>query len=110
MELGETKLFYIGVSLHRAHIVRPRAIGLIAFFAMMTPLGIALGALLGALLSGKSAQWFEGIFDALAAGTFLYIAVVDIVESEFAKPGDSGAKFAMVALGIAVMAVVAIWT
>ncbi len=102
--------FALGVSLHRGHVDRPRAVGLIAFLATMTPLGIAIGAVLGALLSGKGAAWFEGIFDALAAGTFLYIAVIDIVESEFAKPGDAGAKFAMVLLGIAAMAVVAIWT
>jgi solute carrier family 39 (zinc transporter), member 1/2/3 len=102
--------FALGVSLRRAHIVRPHAVGLIAFFATMTPLGIAVGAILGALLSGRGAEWFEGIFDALAAGTFLYIAVIDIVESEFAKQGDAGAKFAMVLLGIAVMALIAVWT
>jgi zinc transporter 1/2/3 len=102
--------FALGVSLRRAHIKRPRAVGLIAFFATMTPLGIAVGAVLGALLSGRGAEWFEGIFDALAAGTFLYIAVIDIVESEFAKQGDAGAKFAMVLLGIAVMALIAVWT
>lgn len=102
--------FALGTSLRRAGIVHTRAIGLIAFFAAMTPLGIAIGAALGGLLSNQAAKWFEAIFDGLAAGTFLYIAVVDIVESEFAKPADAGAKFAMVFLGIAVMALVAVWT
>lgn len=102
--------FALGVSLHRTNVPRARSISLIAFFAAMTPLGIAAGAILGALLSGKAAQWFEGIFDALAAGTFLYIAVVDIVENEFAKREDAAAKFTMVLLGLAVMALVAIWT
>ena len=102
--------FALGVSIRNDGVARAQAIGLIALFAAMTPLGIAIGAVLSGLLSNQGAKWFEGVFDGLAAGTFLYIAVVDIVESEFAKPKDAGAKFAMVFFGIAVMAVVAIWT
>lgn len=102
--------FALGVSLHRDKIERSKSIGIILLFSTMTPLGIGTGAVLGSALSEQGAQWFEGVFDALAAGTFLYIAVVDIVESEFAKPVDIRLKFAMVFLGLAVMAVVALWT
>jgi zinc transporter 1/2/3 len=102
--------FALGVNLHRAHVARGRSISIVALFAAMTPLGVAVGASLGAALSNESAQWFEGTFDALAAGTFLYIAVVDLVEDEFSKPQDVALKFAMVLLGIAIMALVALWT
>ena len=102
--------FALGVNLHRAAVARARSVGIVALFAAMTPLGIAIGASLGLVLSDRGAQWFEGTFDALAAGTFLYIAVIDIVEDEFAKPQDLAQKFVMVLLGIAIMAVVALWT
>lgn len=102
--------FALGTSLRRGGIARARSTGLIAMFASMTPLGIVLGAHAGTVLTNNGAQWFEGVFDALAAGTFLYIAVMDIVQDEFSIGEDVKLKFAMVLLGLAIMAVVAIWT
>lgn len=102
--------FALGARLRRGGIERGKSVGLIALFSSMTPLGIAAGSIVGALLTDRGAQWFEGIFDALAAGTFLYIAVVDIVEDEFSRGKDIELKFLMVLLGLAIMALVAIWT
>lgn len=102
--------FALGVSLHRSDLARSQSVGIISLFSSTTPLGIAAGLIVGAALSNQGAKWFEGVFDALAAGTFIYIAVIDIIESEFARPQDAGLKFAMVLLGIAIMAVIALWT
>ncbi|MGI9524598.1 MAG: ZIP family metal transporter, partial [Hyphomicrobiaceae bacterium] len=101
--------FALGVNLHRSGVTPSKSTGIVALFSSMTPLGIIAGAIVGTFLSERGGQWFEGVFDSLAAGTFLYIAVVDIVENEFAKPEDTKLKFAMVFLGLAVMALVALW-
>jgi len=102
--------FALGVSLHRGAVRRSRSIGIVTLFSVMTPLGILAGTVMGALLSGHAEQWFEGNFDALAAGTFLYVAVVDIINQEFSVRRDVWQKFAMVLVGLAVMALLAVWT
>jgi solute carrier family 39 (zinc transporter), member 1/2/3 len=102
--------FALGVSLERGAVRRSRSIGIVTLFSVMTPLGILAGAGLGALLSGAAEHWFEGTFDALAAGTFLYVAVVDIIGGEFSLRKDLWAKFMMVLTGLALMALVAVWT
>ena len=102
--------FALGVTLHRSEMPSRRAFGVIGFFACMTPLGIALGTGLEEFLSGRQATLFTSFFDALAAATFLYVAAVDILSQEFAPPERSGPKFAGFGFGLAVAALVAIWT
>lgn len=102
--------FALGVGFQRSEIQRSQSIGIIALFSTMTPLGVLCGAVVSSLLSGKQLQLFEGTFDALAAGTFLYVAIADIVQGEFSKSRDLALKFAMMLIGLAVMALVAIWT
>jgi zinc transporter 1/2/3 len=51
----------------------------------------------------------EGIFDAMAAGTFLYIAVVDILIDEF-RSTHLGWLFLSTLFGFSIMAVVAVWS
>jgi zinc transporter 1/2/3 len=53
---------------------------------------------------------FEGIFDAIAAGTFLYVAVFEILADEFKDAQQVTWKSIAMSAGIALMAVVAIWT
>ena len=72
----------------------------------MTPLGIILGT----YFSGSIDAALESIFDALAAGTFLYVAIVEIMEEVFEKPKDLWIKFFFIVLGFGLMAVLAMWT
>ena len=51
----------------------------------------------------------QGVFDAVAAGTFLYVAVLGIIEREFTQPKDRWLKFILLAFGLGIMAVLAIW-
>jgi zinc transporter 1/2/3 len=105
-----TASFSLGISLFRANVPCGRIYRMIALFALMTPLGILLGVGCMHLMDGWMERAFEAGFDALAAGTFLYVALLDIVDDEFSRRHHLALKFGLVILGLAVMAVVAIWT
>lgn len=79
-------------------------------FSLTTPLGVVLGLWLLNQLSGSNGPLVEGVFDALAAGTFIYVALFEILSQEFRKHGHGGAKLFAMALGAALMALVALWT
>lgn len=98
--------FALGISLQRADLTTKRFIYIILFFSLMTPIGIILGT----YFSGSIDAILESIFDALAAGTFLYVAIVEIMEEVFEKPKDLWIKFFFIVLGFGLMAVLAMWT
>ncbi len=103
--------FALGVSLHRIGVPLGRARSLIIGFAVMTPIGIVLGTVVAALLDDTGEQVFEALFDAIAAGTFLYIASLDIIREEFLPPRkDRRVRWLWAAAGLTLMAVVAVWT
>jgi len=102
--------FALGASLFRGGISKARLIKIIFFFSLMTPLGLLAGIMLTALMTGKAEQVATSIFDALAAGTFIYIAVLGIINKEFSEDRDKWLKLIMVAFGLGIMSSVAIWT
>lgn len=103
--------FALGVSLHRIGMNVKRARSLILGFSVMTPIGIIAGTGIAALLDSTGEQVFEALFDAIAAGTFIYIASLDIIREEFLPPRtDRRIKWVWAAIGLTLMAVVAIWT
>ncbi|MBN2310629.1 MAG: ZIP family metal transporter [Candidatus Hydrogenedentes bacterium] len=102
--------FALSISLQRAGTARAAVWRTVILFSFMTPIGILAGAGLTRLLTGTAEEVFEAIFDALAAGTFLYVASMEIIEHEFAQRQRRVAKFACVTLGLALMAALAIWT
>jgi zinc transporter 1/2/3 len=102
--------FALGVEFQRAGFDRSKYLRLLLTFASMTPLGIVLGAGLDHLLQDRHGRLFEGIFDCLAAGTFLYIAIIEIIGKEFATKTASELKFVVLCAGLGVMAVIALWT
>ena len=103
--------FALGVSMHRAEIPRRRATPLITGFAVMTPIGVLAGILLTSLASSDAEAAFEIWFDAIAAGTFIYIGALDIIREEFI-PARNGRRrrFIATGAGLLVMTLVAIWT
>ncbi len=102
-------------------------------FSIMTPIGIVLGTVAGEVLEGRASLLFEGSFNAIAAGTFMYVAVMDVLDAEMSRERDRIAhyvrsalmgdddvgmpeqdrdralKFALVLTGIAAMAVMGLW-
>jgi zinc transporter 1/2/3 len=101
--------FALGVGYARPGVPWRRALPGIAFFATMTPLGIGLGSALSALVSGSGALVVEAVLDSLGAGTFLYIAALDIIGAEFSSPEDRWAKWLSASLGFGTMALLALW-
>ncbi|AGF77896.1 putative divalent heavy-metal cations transporter [Desulfocapsa sulfexigens DSM 10523] len=102
--------FALGVSLRENGFSLSLHVRLICFFALMAPLGVVLGTIFSALFSGKAALLFEAVFDALAAGTFLYVACADVMEEVFRKSGDNWRKVILIICGFFLMALIAIWT
>ena len=103
--------FALGASFVKAGMARAQAWGLIATFSCITPLGILVGVLLGNLLASEDGEIVEAVFDSLAAGSFLYIAALDIIQDEFGKRTHSHVPALMALLaGLGLMALIAVWT
>lgn len=101
--------FALGVGLARSALPRKRAWTLLWLFSLATPVGILIGSLADWSLDGRLRAMAEASFLALAAGTFAYVATLDILREEFHASSDRAAKWLWVALGTASMALLAIW-
>ncbi len=101
--------FALGVGYQRSGLPRRGALPQLGFFSAMTPLGIVVGASVGLALTGRPDALFQAVFDSLGAGTFVYIAALDIIKMEFDDPRYHAGKWAAATVGFAIMAVLAIW-
>ncbi len=99
----------LGVGYRRAGLTHRKALPQLAFFSVMTPLGIVAGASIGAALVGHANTLFEAVFDSLGAGTFLYIAALDIIKTEFDGSRYHAEKWLAAAAGFGIMALLAVW-
>ncbi|KAL2942984.1 Zinc transporter 8 [Bienertia sinuspersici] len=87
------------------------------FFSITTPLGIAIGIGITNIYDETSsvALIVQGLLNSIAAGILIYMALVDLLAADFMNPKIQsnaklffGAKFTLV-LGVASMAIMAIW-
>ena len=101
--------FALGVSLVRTAMARRHAWQLLAIFAFATPLGILLGLVLGGALDGPAQRTLEATFLALAAGTFAYVATLDILRNELLEPGGRLSRWVCVASGTGLTGMLALW-
>lgn len=101
--------FALTLDFLRAGFGRPKTLRLLSLFAVMTPLGFVLGSGLEQAMQAGYGRLFEGLFDALAAGTFLYVAIVEIIAKEFAERSAITLKYLALCLGLATMALIALW-
>eukprot|EP01029_Cantina_marsupialis_P028049 TRINITY_DN774397_c0_g1_i1.p1 TRINITY_DN774397_c0_g1~~TRINITY_DN774397_c0_g1_i1.p1 ORF type:complete len:295 (+),score=59.85 TRINITY_DN774397_c0_g1_i1:157-1041(+) len=79
---------------------------LLTAYVLMTPGGIFLGTVLESVFEGDTADAVEGVITAIAAGSFLYVAF--IILSEKSSIG-AGSKLLAAMLGLATMAILAIY-
>ncbi len=92
--------FALMISIHRGHVVMQRRMPMLAVFVLMAPVGVLLGTAAGLKLdeSGMDTNLIEGSFNAIAAGTFIYVAIMNIIDEELSKHNVRVAKFVMSAL------------
>jgi len=100
--------FALGVSLVRSGLSRQRAWGMLTIFAVSTPFGIVAGTALGETLQGDAQQVAQAVLLALGAGTFAYVATLDILRDELVAPGGRWSKWLMVCAGTGLMALLAL--
>jgi len=125
--------FALMVSVRSSGADRRRLWTVLTVFVAMTPLGIVLGTVASNLIEGQAVELIEGCFNALAAGTFIYVAILDVINAEMSRIDDRVAhfirstligkddvpmpvkdtdrflKFVLVFVGLAGMAVLGIW-
>jgi len=85
-----------------AEFSRRLILWLVGAFALVTPAGFAFGR----LLSGGLGPTGEAVFTALAAGTFLFVCLCELLPEVFHRRADALSKLTLMLLGIGVMAVV----
>mgnify|MGYP001219264592 CR=1 len=101
--------FALGSTFREADIPPRTRIPALLVFVGSTPLGVVLGGVAIDLFGGGGGA-AEAWFKAVAAGTFLYIATLDIVREEFFPGGSNrGRRLVWATLGAGVMALVAVW-
>ena len=127
--------FALMVSVHEAGIRAKQQKTMLAIFATMTPLGILIGLVAAFFLTENETitALIEGSFNALAAGTFIYVATIEIIDAELStremrlakyvlsalagdddvpmptKDSDRVAKFVLIIAGIVLMALLTQW-
>lgn len=121
--LASTVLIFTAIIVHKgseslalaAHLARnsvlpKQAISIFLVFSAMTPVGILAGDFLAETSEHVQHPLLEPIFNALAAGTFLYIATLHKIHHQHLHENFGKLKeFVFMTIGLALMAVIAIW-
>lgn len=90
------------------HNVSPRQmLASVATFSLMTPIGIFLGSM---LVDATHETPASGVCSALAGGTFLYVAIMEIIPQELQDPCHLVPKLSALLAGYSAMGVLSIWT
>ena len=99
--------FALCVTLLRHALPTKNILSIIIFFALMTPLGIALGASVTHFTFAKNGELIAGIFDAFAAGTFLYISTLHHIHfHQHNKDAQGLLEFICLIIGVSAMGVI----
>lgn len=101
--------FALAIQINQSGISHRLGIILYTLFAIMTPLGIAVGH--GIVSQLQSDPLLEPVFLSLAAGTFLYLGTLHgLKRSVLVEKCCDLKHYGFVILGFSIMAIVAIWT
>lgn len=102
--------FALGINLRSSHITTPLSIRIMIIYGFMTPIGIFLGSGLQSFLQANAAHIVEGLFQAIAAGTFLYVASFNhVAVHDHIGTVSKLVQIHSLGLGIILMAILAIW-
>jgi len=99
--------FAVAIQLKKGSMSLKQILVLFLIFSFMSPLGVTLGTAAHQAVTGRESEILMGIFNAFAAGTFLYIATLHKLHHKHDHI-HLGELF-LTLLGLAIMAVVAVW-
>jgi zinc transporter ZupT len=103
--------FALAMTLLRHTLPIRRILVLIILFSFMTPIGITLGTTIQQLSVARSGELAAALFNAFAAGTFLYISTLHHIHFHQRTQCTPGLlELASLIIGVATMAVIAVWT
>ncbi|WOK93873.1 zinc transporter 10 isoform X1 [Canna indica] len=109
--------FALGGCISQAQFKSTAAAVMACFFAMTTPAGIAVGAVVASSYNTNSprALVVEGLLDSMSAGILIYMALVDLIAADFLSQTMSCnvrlqvASYFALFLGAGAMSALAIW-
>lgn len=99
--------FALTINLHNSAIAVKKIKQIIAAFSLMTPLGIFMASWLINPTNNSSADLISGYFDAVAAGTFLYLGTERLLDGK--KSLNNVSNTTALLLGVLLMALIAAW-
>lgn len=99
--------FALAINLHNSAIAVKKIKQIIAAFSFMTPLGIFMASWLINHTNNNSADLVSGYFDAVAAGTFLYLGTERLLDGK--KSLNNVSNTIALLLGVLLMALIATW-
>lgn len=98
--------FSLSLQLCQGRLRRSAVSGCLLLFAVMSPLGIALGVGLTENKTSPQHQLARSSLEGLATGTFIYITFMEILPHELSSTRSRIPKVAMLLLGFATVTVV----
>lgn len=102
--------FALSVTLLRHALPFKRVLLIVIFFSAMTPLGIGLGTVINSLTYADHGKVLAALFNAFAAGSFLYISTLHHIRFHKHAEGSQGLlEFACLIIGASMMGIIAIW-
>jgi len=102
--------FALAVTLNRHHLSLKHIIVIVSIFSLMTPLGILLGTTMAIHLPWQTSQMLIAIFNAFAAGTFLYMSTLHHINHHHHQHHYEGlVEFVCLLIGLGIMGGVAFW-
>eukprot|EP01101_Sappina_pedata_P006981 TRINITY_DN3592_c0_g1_i1.p1 TRINITY_DN3592_c0_g1~~TRINITY_DN3592_c0_g1_i1.p1 ORF type:complete len:461 (+),score=167.72 TRINITY_DN3592_c0_g1_i1:93-1475(+) len=100
--------FAVGTSLFRMEAPFLFVCGAIVAYSMVEPFGAAVGMVLIAVLPENIADIVDPVCSAFAAGTFIYVAAIDIMVEEFERPRHKYVKMFACIVGFLLMSSLAL--
>lgn len=102
--------FALATNIGRSTIPRKWMLPIFTLWAFMSPLGVVMGSIAALNLHNQTGQIAAAVFNAFAAGTFLYIATLHKTSHICSEnDGNHLHEFMLMLLGLTIMAVVEIW-
>lgn len=103
--------FALCVTLLKHELPFRRILLIVIFFSLMTPVGIMLGTAINQFAFIGNGELVAAIFNAFAAGTFLYISTLHHVHfHQHTKDTQGLLEFVSLVAGAVAMGVIALWT